>query len=103
MLTLLLVAFFAFFAGGALALGGRELRAAGRDFALDAGLPFFWEAAFLVDLATETPTPFAIHRRHIGRRQCFGLTPTVKPLIYKGKSDACQGLPFGGGSGYCDL
>jgi hypothetical protein len=32
--------------------------------ALVAGLAFFLEAALLVDLATETPTPFMVRERH---------------------------------------
>jgi hypothetical protein len=49
-------------------LEGGGLRAAVREgLALGAGLAFFFGAAFLLDLATGTPTPFDIHRLRIGR------------------------------------
>ena len=50
----------------------------GAFFALVAGLAFFLAAALLVDLATETPTPFMVRERHLRRSEMVRVGTEVK-------------------------
>jgi hypothetical protein len=55
---------------------GLAVARVGVFFALGAGFPFLPEAAVLFDnLATETPTPFVVSRRHHRRPSWFGCIP----------------------------
>jgi hypothetical protein len=55
---------------------GLAVARGGVFYTLGAGFPFLPEAAGLfVDLATETPTPFVVARRHHRRQNCSGCVP----------------------------
>jgi len=65
------------FEGAFALLEAAERGAALAAFTLGAGLPFLLEAAgLLVDLATETPTPFVISRDTIVVGKWSGLIPS---------------------------